>query len=222
MAILTLLVSLTNPFYDGNFFLPIRSLSMFSNPSGLGVSPGAEAFVTYNPETERITAGASAGYLGFGYIKEDTFQIYEVGVGYSLPGAFTVGYAYEFGDTSVHILGVECRPNQQLALSYKTGFGEKKYMFGGVGIMPYLHYITLNFGLAYEGIDDTMAIYYGARITPIRGLSVFFTADKEFNWNAGLELSFGYGKIAGMYSYETTKFSGGLLISSQKYETFLP
>ncbi|MDH4210065.1 MAG: hypothetical protein OEV79_01270 [candidate division WOR-3 bacterium] len=221
MIILTMIVFSTSPFYSANFFLPIRSLSAFSNPAGLGISTGAEAFVTYDPESELITTGASAGNIGFGYIKEDTFQIYEVAIGYRLPGAFTIGYAYEFGDTSEHVLGVECRPNQQLSLSYRTELDHKRYVSGGIEIMPYLRYITLSFGVTYEGIDDTLAFYYGALVSPISGLGAFFYTDKEFNWNAGMELSFGYGKITGSYSYENSKFSGGLLISAQKYETFI-
>jgi hypothetical protein len=221
MTILTMIVFSLSPFYNANFFLPIRSLSVFSNPAGLGISTGAEAFITYDLGSEVITTGASAGNIGFGYMKEDTFQIYEAGIGYKLPGAITLGYAYEFGDTSVHIIGLECRPSEQLSLSYRTELKHRRYVSGGIDIMPYLRYITLSVGATYEGIDDTLAFYYGAFVSPIRGLGVFFFADKEFNWNAGMEFSFGYGKITGKYSYESGKFSGGLLISAQKYETFV-
>jgi hypothetical protein len=221
MLILTMIVLSTSPFYSANFFLPIRSLSVFSNPSGLGISPGAEAFATYDFASEIITAGAYANNIGFGYIKDDTTQIYEAAIGYRLPGAFTIGYAYEFGDTSVHILGVECRPNQQLALSYRTELKHKRYISGGIEIMPYLQYLTLGFAATYEGIDDTLTFLYGALVTPVKGMSAFFFADKEFNWNTGVELSFGYGKITGSYSQQTQKFSGGLLISAQRYETFV-
>ena len=223
MLILTVIVLSTSPFYNANFFLPIRSLSVFSNPSGLGINTGAEAFVTYNHDldSEIITAGACGSNLGLGYRKNDSIQIYEAAVGYKLPGAFTIGYAYEFGDTALHILGVELRPNQQLALSYRTELKSKRYVSGGIEIMPYQHYATLSFAVTYEGIDDTLAFLYGALITPLKGLGAFFFADKEFNWNAGLEFSFGYGKITGCYSQETEKFSGGLIISAQKYDTFL-
>ncbi len=210
-----------SPFYSANFFLPIRSLSIFSNPAGLGISTGAEAFVTYDMGSEVVTTGASASNIGFGYLKEDTSQIYELAIGYRLPGAFTIGYAYEFGDTSVHILGVECRPNQQLSLSCRSELKHRRYVSGGIEIMPYLSYITLSLGVTYEGIDDTLAFYYGALVSPVRGLGAFFFADKEFNWNAGMEFSFGYGKITGKYSSQSEKFSGGLLISAQKYETFM-
>jgi len=221
MIFLAIVVFTVSPFYDANFVLAVRSVSVFSNPSGLGISTGAEAFATYYPEPEVITTGASAGNFGFGFQKMDTLQIYEIGIGYRLPGAFTVGYAYEFGDTSVHIIGIECRPNQQLSIGYKLELGDKKPMFGGISIMPYLDYITLSFALEYEGIEDTLMFHYGAMVTPLRGLSAFFIADKEFNWHAGLEISAGYAKVTGMYSYQEEKFSGGLLISAQKYETFM-
>jgi len=211
-----------SPFYNANFFLPVRSLSVFSNPSGLGISTGAEAFATYDLDSEIITAGACAGNLGLGYMKDDSIQIYEAAVGYRLPGAFTIGYAHEFGDTTLHILGVECRPNQQLAFSFRTELKHERYVSGGIEIAPYEQYATLSFAVTYEGIQDTLAFLYGALITPVKGLSAFFFADKEFNWNAGLEFSFGYGKITGCYSQQTEKkFSAGLLISAQKYDTFL-
>jgi len=221
MIILAIFVFSTSPFYSANFFLPIRSLSVFSNPAGLGISTGAEAFATYDLGSELITTGASAGNIGFGYMKDDTTQFYEVSIGYRLPGAFTLGYAYEFGDTSVHIIGLECRPNQELSLSYRTEIKHQRHVSGGIEIMPYLHYVTLSFGVTYEGIDDTLAFYYGGLITPVHGLGAFFFSDKEFNWNAGLEISFGYGKITGKYSSQSEKFSGGLLISAQRYATFI-
>lgn len=221
MLLLTVMVLSTSPFYSANFFLPIRSLSVFSNPSGLGISTGAEAFATYDLDSEIITAGACANYFGFGYMKDDTTQIYEAAIGYRLPGAFTIGYAYEFGDTALHILGVECRPNQQLAFGYRMELKHERHISGGIEITPYQQYVTLSFAATYEGIADTLTFLYGALITPIRGFSAFFFADKEFHWNAGLEFSFGHGKITGSYSQQTAKFSGGLLISAQKYDTFL-
>lgn len=221
MIILIMIVFSTSPFYNANFFLPIRSLSVFSNPAGLGISTGAEAFATYDLGSEVITTGASAGNIGFGYMKDDSLHFYEVSIGYRLPGAFTIGYAYEFGDTSVHIAGIECRPNQQLSLSCRTEIKHKRYVSGGIEIMPYLHYVILSFGATYEGIDDTLAFHYGGLISPVHGLGAFFFADKDFNWNAGMEFSFGYGKITGKYSSQSEKFSGGLLLSAQRYKTFI-
>lgn len=222
MILLAILCYIVNPFYDANFTpLPTRSISMFSNPSGLGINTGAEAFATYHSGADIITAGMSMGNLGIGFRKIDTLNFYQTGAGYRLPGVFSVGYSYEFGDTSIHLLGVECRLSPQLSLGYKTTLGRTKYMFGGVGIMPYQDYVTLNFDLEYEGIDSIFTFYYGARIRPYTGISACFIADKEFHWHAGVEIALGYVKISGMYSYEEEKFSGGLLISAQKYETFI-
>jgi hypothetical protein len=222
MLILAIVSLFINPFYDANFTpLPARSISLFSNPSGLGINTGAEAFATYHFDTEIITAGASARNLGFGFRKADTLHFYQIAAGYRLPGAFSLGYAYEFGDTSIHLLGVECRPSPQLSLGYKTTLGHTKHMFGGISIMPYREYVTLSFEMEYEGIEDTLTFYYGARIIPYKGISACFMADKEFNWHAGIELALGYTKITGMYSYEEEKFSAGLIISAQRYETFI-
>jgi len=177
--------------------------------------------VTYHLDSDIITTGVSAGNLGFGFRKIDTLNFYQIGAGYRLPGAFSVGYAYEFGDTSIHLLGVEARVSPQLSLGYKTTLGHTKHMFGGISIMPYREYVTLNFEIEYEGIQDTLTFYYGARIKPYRGISACFIADKEFNWHAGIEMALSYAKITGMYSYEEQKFSVGLIISAQKYETFI-
>ena len=101
MILLVILSFVGNPFYSANFTpLPIRSVSMFSNPAGLGIRPGAEAFATYHWGSETITAGASAQNLGFGFQRIDTLEIFELGLGYKLPGAFSLGYAYQFGDTT--------------------------------------------------------------------------------------------------------------------------
>jgi hypothetical protein len=223
MLILAILSFVANPFYAANFTpVPIRSISVFSNPAGLGIQIGAEAFGTYHQSTEAIAAGASAGNLGFGYRKVDTLNFYEVGVGYKLPGAFSLGYAYDFGDTSSHILGIQCRPSEKLSLGYKTTLAERKYMYAGIGIMPYFDYVMLNFEIEYEGIDDLFTYYFGARIQPYKGISACFMSDKEFNWHAGVELSFGYLIIAGLYSYEDEKLSAGVIMSAQKYPGFMP
>jgi hypothetical protein len=222
MILLAMLGFIVNPFYDANFTpLPARSTSMFSNPAGLGINTGAEAFATYHLDSDIITTGASMGNLGFGFRKIDTLSFYQVGVGYKLPGAFSFGYSYEFGDTSIHLLGVECRPSPQLSLGYKTTIGKTNYMFGGISILPYRDYVTLSFEMEYEGNDSIFTFYYGARVMPYKGLSACFIADEDFNWHAGVEISLGYTKICGMYSYEEEKFSAGLLISAQRYETFI-
>jgi hypothetical protein len=223
MIILVVLAFIANPFYESNFTpLPIRSTSVFSNPAGLGIQPGAEAFGTYQQVNDAITAGACASNLGFGYRKIDTLNFFEIGIGYKLPGAFSLGYAYSFGDTSSHIMGVQCRVSEKLSLGYKMTFGHTKYLYGGMGIMPYFEYVTLNFEMEYEGIEDTLTYYFGAMLQPYRGLTMFFMSDKEFNWHAGIGVSFGYVKLSGSYSYENSKFSAGVLMSAQEYRSIMP
>jgi len=218
MLILALVGFVFNPFYEANFTpLPFRSISVFSNPAGLGIQIGAEAYATYHQETGAIVSGASGGNFGFGYKKVDTLNYFEVGVGYKLPGAFSLGYAFAFGDSSDHIIGVQCRVNEQLALGYKMTVGTRKYLYGGVSIRPYSEYITLNFDMEYEGIDDTLAYYFGALVQPYKGFSAFFISDKNFDWHAGIGLSFGYVKLTGAYSYEPGKLSAGVLVSAQQH-----
>jgi hypothetical protein len=218
MLIFILLGFAPNPFYESNFTtLPIRSISVFSNPAGLGIWTGAEAFFTYNLDTETFKAGACAGNLGFGVTKQDTITNYQIAVGYKLPGAFSLGYAYDFGDTSVHSIGIQCRASEKLSLGYKMNFGRTKYINAGIGIMPYLEYLVLNFEMQYEGIADSFTYYFGGRIQPYQGISACFMSDKDFNWHAGVEISLGYMKLTGLYTYEVKKFSAGVLISAQKY-----
>jgi hypothetical protein len=223
MLFLAILCFVPGPFYEANFTpLPIRSISVLSNPAGLGIQTGAEGFITYDRDTEVIKGGACASNLGFGMIKNDTVTNYEIAVGYKLPGAFSLGYAYEFGDTSNHILGVQCRASDKLALGFKTTLGKTKYMYAGVGIMPYQEYLFLNFEVEYEGIIDTFTYYFGARIQPYKGISACFMSDEDLNWHAGIELSLGYAKIAGLYSHEDSKLSAGILISAQKHQSLMP
>jgi hypothetical protein len=222
MMLLMIFAYVGNPFYAANFTpLPIRSMSMFSNPAGLGIRTGAEAFVTYHMGTETITSGASANNLGFGVKKADTVKIFELGLGYKLPGAFSLGYAFQFGDTTNHILGIEARATQKWSLGYKTTIGTKKHMYGGIAVMPYEDYLTLNFEVEYEGIDSIFTFYYGVQIRPYKGIGAYFFADKEFDWNAGLEISLGYVKFAGLYSSADKKLSGGLIFSAQKYQSLM-
>lgn len=222
MMIMLVIGLVINPFYDANFTpLPARSLSMFANPAGLGIHTGAEAFGTYQMDTDIIRAGVSAGNIGFGFRRAGTEEYYQVGAGYKLPGAFALGYAYEFGDTSVHLVGIEVRPHPQFLMGYTLTLAETKYMHGGIAILPYEDYATLNFEVEYEGITDTFIFYYGVRIIPYPGINACFLADKEFDWHAGLEFSLGYAKFSGMYSYAEEKFSVGLLVSAQRYDTFI-
>jgi hypothetical protein len=87
--------------------------------------------------------------------------------------------------------------------------------------MPYFEYLTLNFEIEYEGTDDLFTYYFGARVQPYTGISACFMSDKEFNWHAGIELSFGYTILSGLYSYEENKLSAGVIISAQRYAGFM-
>jgi protease-4 len=223
-SILIFILSI-NPFYDANFTsLPIRSISVFSNPAGTGIQPGAEFFFTYHPDITRTAM--SLGNLGLGMTKIDGITYYEVSLGFDLPGAFSLGYARQFDitdyDISSHIIGVICRPNQYTSLGYKTTIGERNHMFGGISIRPYKEYITLSFDLEYEGVDSILTYYYGGTIQPVDGIGLSFRANEDFDWNAGLEISWGYIKLAGAYSSLDEKISGGIIISAQSHKTFLP
>ena len=223
MLLIAMLCFMPNPFYEANFTpLPIRSLSVFANPAGLGIRTGAEAFGAYYHDTERIDGGVCASNLGFGVLKDDTITNYRIAVGYKLPGAFSLGYAYDFGDTSSHVLGVQCRPSEKLALGYKTTLGSTMYMYAGIGIMPYQDYIVLNFEVEYEGIEEIFDYYFGARLQPYPGVSASFISDEDWHWHAGLELSFGYVRVCGLYSHEEQKWSAGVLLSAQRYPGVMP
>ena len=144
MTLMLIFMIVTSPFYEANFSsLPMRSLSVFSNPAGLGINRGAEIFGTYQPDPNTIVAGISLANLGLGMKKvtDDTIH-YEIGSGYKLPGAFSFGYAHQFGDISKHIFGVETRVTKKLALGYKTTIGRKYHMFGGISIRPFEEYLT--------------------------------------------------------------------------------
>lgn len=219
ILLLILLVS-ANPFYKANFTpLPIRSISLFSNPGGLGILAGAEYFFTYHPDY--ITTGASLANVGIGMTKSDSITYYEVGLGYKMPGAFSLGYAYQFDvndyDISSHIFGLTCRPNQYISIGYKTTIGDRNHMFGGMSVKPLQEYITLSVDLEYEGIDSIFTYYYGVMLQPIQGLEIYFRADEDFNWHAGLGLSLEKIRLAGVYSKADKQFSGGIILSAQDY-----
>jgi protease-4 len=201
----------------------MRSISVFSNPAGLGINRGAEIFGTYHPNPDIITVGLSLSSLGLGVIKEiDGTTIYEVGVGYKLPGAFSLGYAYQFGDASNSLLGIECRANRKFTLGYRTTLGEIYHMFGGISIRPFEEYLTLSCDLEYEGIDSIFTYYWGAMLMPTEGLKMYFQANEDFDWQTGLEISLGKMKLAGSYSDAEEKISGGIMFSAQSYESFMP
>jgi hypothetical protein len=211
-----------NPFYEAQFSsLPYRSVSIFSNPGGLGIKPGAELLYAYHPD--RMMPALFLGTIGAGWIKEDTLNFYEIGSGYKFPGAFSIGYAYQFGDTEdQHVFGIVGNVTSQLAIGYKTTIKERRHMFGGISIFPYKNFVTLSGDIEYEGIDDILNYYFGVMIRPVSGAQAYFHSDQEMNWHAGLELSFGYLKIAGAYAKADEKFMAGAILSAQSYESLVP
>lgn len=220
MILILICLLSVNPFYNANFSsLPMHSVSVFSNPGGLGINTGAEALFTYHPD--KIMAALFLNSMGAGIIKIDTIQYYEVSAGYKLPGAISMGYAYQFGDTSSNVIGFVCHVSQKFSLGYRTTIADKKHMFGGISIKPFQEYLVLSGDIEYEGIDSVFNYYYGAIIQPIDGVKMNFHTDQDFNWNAGLEVSFGKIVLAGAYSKADEKFSGGVIISAQSYKTFL-
>lgn len=227
MINLVLFVLAVQPFYDANFSsLPIRSVSVFSNPAGLGSRPGSELLFTYHPDV--YMSAITAANLGFGMMKIDSITYYEIGGGYKLPGAFSVGYAYQWGDTSSHVLGVIGRVNKNISVGYRTTLGGTNHMFGGMSVRPYEELVTLSADVEYEGIDSILNFYLGMILQPLTGVKLnFHTAHNDseftdFDWNTGLELSFGRFKLAGEYASRDEKFSAGIIISAQQYETFIP
>ncbi len=223
MTLVLICLLVANPFYEANFSsLPTRSVSIFSNPGGLGIQPGAEFLFTYHPDT--LMPALTLGNLGLGMLKIDSIKYYEIGVGYKLPGVFSLGYAYQFGDTRNHVFGLIARSRPNFSLGYRTTVGDRYHMFGGISIRPFEEYLTLSGDIEYEGVDSLLNYYYGAMIQPTDGVKLNFHAgciEEEFNWNAGLELSFGRIKLAGAYSNLDENFRIGVILSAQRYKTFL-
>jgi hypothetical protein len=204
-----------SPFNEANFVpLPFRSISLLSNPAGIGINPGAELFLTYHPEL--LQGGISIGNLGFGIARTDTNLIYEIGGGYKLPGAFAIGYGRQFGDTTENIIGVICIPNQYIRLGYKTNLAHKKFIHTGIGI-NIVGLLTLACQMNYEGIDDTKDYLFGFILNPSYGVKINFASDQEWNWHIGINLGTSKLNLGLIYSYNTKKFTGGFIISAQSY-----
>jgi len=226
MSFLLLFTLCVNPFYEANFTsLPMRSISVFSNPAGLGFQRGAEIVINYeyNPDAPDALMSASAlGNVGFGWKKSDTLNYYEAGLGYKLPGVFSMGYAFQFGEDSKHIVGLIGHVSEKLSLGFKAALGGDEHMLGGISIRPFKEYVTLSGDVEFEALDTIFNYFYGGLLQPIDGVKLHFYADQDFNWKTGLELSFGKTKIAGSYSHPDKKISGGILFSAQSYKTFIP
>jgi protease-4 len=226
MVLMLLCVLSVHPFYDGNFSsLSYRTTSIFTNPAGLGLEPGSELTIVYDyhkDDPDIFTPGIMVRYFGIGWCRMDSINNYETSVGYKLPGVFSLGYAFQFGDSTQHKAGIIGHPTQQLSLGYHTTIGDVFHMFGGISIRPFKDYITLSCDIEYEKTDSIMDYHYGAMIQPVDGIKAHFAANKEFAWRAGLELSFGQVKVAGAYSYEDKRISGGVILSARPYKTFIP
>ncbi len=206
-----------SPFNEANFVaLPNRSISVFSNPAGIGKSPGAELFFTYHPEI--VNSGITIGNLGFGISKADSITNYEIGAGIKLPGVFSVGYSRQFGDKSENICGVICDLNQYLSLGYKTTLGRKKYMQAGAGVRILGSFLTLTGEMTYEGIEDFSDYCFGCIISPANGVKINFLSTPDWDWHIGIVLGTTKIKFGLMYAYKAEKkFTGGILVSAQGY-----
>lgn len=221
MILLMVMFISNSAFHDAHFSsLPSRASALFSNPAGLGRYPGSEALFAYDPD--HLTGGVLLGYGGVGVRKTDTTYRYETGVGYRLPGAFSFGYAYQFGDTSLHRIGVIGTISPKLTIGYTTTLGERMHMYYGISVMPFQRYLTVLGDIEYEGIDSILNYYYGAVLQPRPGLGLYIGADQDLAWRAGIAVSFGYVNIAGLYVDEDEKFSAGVLLSAQSYESIIP
>ena len=226
MTLLLVALIAVHPFYDGNFSsLAFRTTSIYHNPAGLGLQPGSELSVFYDYHADypdQLIPCFALRNFGIGWLQMDTIDYYEASVGFKLPGAFSLGYAYQFGDSTHHKAGIVSHPTQQLSLGYYTTVGEIFHMFGGISLRPYKDYLTLSCDIEYEGTDSIMDYHYGGFIQPVDGIKAHFFANKDFHWKTGLEISFGQIKIAGTYDNEAERISGGVILSAHPYKTFLP
>ncbi|MEO0206502.1 MAG: hypothetical protein ABIL22_07500 [candidate division WOR-3 bacterium] len=215
MMILLFLFSV-NPFNEANFVpLPFRSVSVLSNPAGIGIGRGAELFLSYGSKS--LKSGIVLGNLGFGVSHLDTSTVYELGAGFKLPGAFSIGYARQFGDTTENIIGLICAISKHLIAGYRTNLGAKKYMHAGAGIKIAGDMLNLAGEMVYEGIDDYTDYLFGFIISPTYGIKLNFLSDPDWNWSAGLNLGTSKLKLGLIYSRKEKKLTGGIILSAQSY-----
>uniref|UniRef100_A0A7C4TCJ8 Type IX secretion system membrane protein PorP/SprF n=1 Tax=candidate division WOR-3 bacterium TaxID=2052148 RepID=A0A7C4TCJ8_UNCW3 len=213
MSLIVFLLQIS-PFNQANFVaLPVRSLSIFTNPAGLGINQGGEIFFTYLPK--RFTGGVAIGNLGFGILR-DTLVTYELGAGVKLPGAFALGFARQSGDTTESILGILCRPNNYLIGGFKTNLEERKYLSFGMGI-SLLNYLILAGQMDYEGIAPVYNYHLGIILMSLEGVNLNFLFNKDSSWGIGIELYTSKLKLAGLYFSENRKFIFGIMISAQNF-----
>ncbi len=215
---LLLFILSISPFNEANFVaLPYRSVSVLSNPAGIGKSPGAEAFLAYRSDS--VTCGITIGNIGGGFLRVDSNMIYEISTGFKLPGVFSIGYARQFGDSSENIFGLECDMSQYFVLGYKTTLGRKKYMNAGAGLMMLGSALIVTGEMNYEGIDDYNDYRFGFLFAPTKGVTLNFVSDLDWHWHSGVVLAGPRIKLAFLYSHKVAnKFSVGLLLSAQSYQ----
>jgi hypothetical protein len=200
-----------SPFYDANFTsLAHGSASVFANPAGIGLQSGPELMGEFHIDTLR--AGISVRGLGIGAVKSDSVIHYEVDAGVKLPGAFALGYSYQFKDTSNSTIGIICAPVQTLMLGYKANLGDRKVMTGGLTIKPYQELMFLSFDVSYEGIQDTLSCYFGGALRTAQGSGAFFCTDVDMNWHAGLDIVLDRVRLAGAYTSAAKKFCAGVVL----------
>jgi hypothetical protein len=198
---------------------PMRVNSVFANPAGLGIGPCYEIMLDYHPD--HITAGMSIRYFSAAMKKVDSLYFWEAGVGYKLPGAFSIGYSYRFGEINEHIAGLIGSISQELAIGYATKIGDDWHMIGGLAISPLMDYVTVCGDIEYETVHKTTTYYAGVVIQPLPGLKAHFKTDDEFNWSTGLEISLGKLVLGGLFASVDEKISGSAILSTEEYPTFL-
>lgn len=206
-----------NPFYEGNFTSECRSATaVFQNPAGLGYVPIFENMITLHRDS--VINGLCLRGIGLGILRQDTSWTAEAGLGYKLPGAFSLGYAYQFSlkgsRANVHYLGVGCRPNRELALGFKMPVARTKILQGGASIMPVGNYLILSVDLEYEGIARSFRYYCGGAFRLGEYVNLNFHSDNKFNWAAGLGLGYTHFRIAGTYTRDR-KIGLGLIVTEE-------
>jgi hypothetical protein len=218
MNLLILLVAL-NPFFDGGFTsLGQSATAVFENPSGLGYDPRIENMTAIHHDS--VINGICLKGIGLGIIKRDSCWTAEAGLGYKLPGAFAVGYAYRFtvkGAPSIktHYLGLGCRPSSEMSFGFTTTLARTKYLHGGLSIKPAGDIFTLSADFDYEGRSEQFLYYLGGMIQFGRYLNVNFRMDGDQNWTAGMGFGYSVFRIAAVYGRDR-KFGIGLIVGEEQ------
>lgn len=218
MDIIILLIAL-NPFYDGSFTsLGQSSTAIFENPSGLGYDPKFESITALHRDS--IIQGVSLKGIGMGVLKIDSSWVMDAGLGYKLPGAFAVGYAYRFTikgapAAGTHFLGIGCRPNSEMSLGFTTTLAKTKYLHGGMSIMPVGDYLTISADFDYEGRSEEFHYYLGGMIRLGGFVNANFRMDDDRHWTVGLGLGYTVFRLAAVYGRDR-EFGIGLVVSEER------